>query len=177
MPGKPSADDGTWVRGAVDRFEAPLTLYAARLIHDAEAARDVVQETFLRLCAQDRAAVETRLAEWLFTVCRHRALDVLRKESRMTQINEEQARRCLATEPGPPDVAERRELAARVLDLIGTLPANQQEVVRLKFQNGFSYQEISRISGLSVSNVGYLLHHALKDLRSRLADGQPAVQH
>ena len=59
------------------------------------------------------------------------------------------------------------------LDLLETLPANQQEVVRLKFQNGFSYQEISRISGLSVSNVGYLLHHALKNLRSRLPDGQP----
>src|SRR5262245_10298276 len=177
MPGKPSADDGTWVRGAVDRFEAPLTLYAARLLHDAETARDVVQETFLRLCAQDRAAIEPRLAEWLFTVCRNRALDVLRKESRMTQLNEEQVRRCLTPMPGPADVAERRELASRVLDLLDSLPANQQDVVRLKFQNGFSYQEISRISGLSVSNVGYLLHHALKDLRSRMTDSQPAVQH
>src|SRR3954467_14895467 len=124
MPGKLTADDGPWVRATVARCEGRLTLSAARLLHDAEAARDVVQETFLRLCAQDRAAVETRLAEWLFTVCPHPPPGALRKESRMTQINEEQARRCLATEPGPPDVAERRELAARVLDLIGTLPAN-----------------------------------------------------
>ena len=47
----------------------------------------------------------------------------------------------------------------------GNPPANQREVIRLKFQNGFSYQEISRISGHSVSNVGYLIHAGIKTLR------------
>jgi RNA polymerase sigma-70 factor (ECF subfamily) len=173
MPGQTPPENGAWVRGAVDRFEGPLTLYATRLLGDADAARDVVQETFLKLCTQDRAVVGARLAEWLFTVCRNRALDVLRKESRMTRLSEEQVQRCLSPAPGPPDVAERRELAARVLDLLEALPNNQREVIRLKFQNGFSYQEISRISGHSVSNVGYLIHAGMKTLRGRLFDGQP----
>jgi RNA polymerase sigma factor (sigma-70 family) len=177
MPGNLTTDDGPWVRGAVARFERPLTLYAARLLGDAEAARDVVQETFLRLCVQDRAAIEPRLAEWLFTVCRNRALDVLRKESRMTQLSDEQVHRCLTSDPSPPDVAEHRESAARVLDLLESLPDSQREVIRLKFQNGFSYREISRISGQSVTNVGYLIHVGLKTLRGQLllADGQPVV--
>jgi RNA polymerase sigma-70 factor (ECF subfamily) len=173
-PTQPEA--GPWVRAAVDRFERPLTLYASRLLGNAEAARDVVQETFLRLCAnaRQRAEIEPRLAEWLFTVCRNRALDVLRKESRMTHLSEEQVHRCLSPEPGPTDVAERRDLAGRVLGLLDGLPPNQKEVIRLKFQNGFSYQEISRISGHSVSNVGYLIHAGMKTLRSRLSyDGQP----
>src|SRR4051794_22454592 len=93
MRGNPNLVDGAWVREAVGRFEAPLTLYAARLLGDAESARDVVQETFLRLCAQDRAPIESRLAEWLFTVCRNRALDVLRKERRMTRLSDEQVHR------------------------------------------------------------------------------------
>jgi RNA polymerase sigma-70 factor (ECF subfamily) len=62
----------------------------------------------------------------------------------------------------------------RVLALLESLPPNQREVIRLKFQNGFSYQEISRISGHSVSNVGYLIHAGIKTLRGRLFDGQPA---
>jgi RNA polymerase sigma-70 factor (ECF subfamily) len=156
----------------VDRFEKPLTLYAAKLLGDADAARDVVQEAFLRLCSQDRDDVEPRLAEWLFTVCRNRALDVLRKEKRMTHLSQEQVDRCLSADPGPSDVVERRDLAGRVLGLLETLPLNQKEVIRLKFQNGFSYQEISRISGHSVSNVGYLIHAGMKTLRSRLHDGQ-----
>src|SRR5436305_600777 len=174
MTGQPQAENGPWVRDAVERFEGPLTLYAARLLGDAEGARDVVQETFLRLCVQDRAEIEPRIAEWLFTVCRNRALDVLRKERRMTRLSEEQVQVRPSAEPGPPDVVEQADSAARVLHLLESLPANQRDVIRLKFQNGFSYREISRISGHSVTNVGYLIHTGLKTLRGQLADGRPA---
>jgi RNA polymerase sigma-70 factor (ECF subfamily) len=178
MAGQRTTDEGPgyWVRGAVTRFEGPLTLYAARVLGNAEAARDVVQETFLRLCVQERAAVEPRLAEWLFTVCRNRALDVLRKESRMTQLSDEKAHHCLSPDPSPLDAVELRDSAARVLDLLERLPSNQREVILLKFQNGFSYREISRISGHSETNVGYLIHVGLKTLRGQLQvqDGQPA---
>ena len=174
MDGQSSTDSGPWVREAVARYEGPLTLYAARLLGDAEGARDVVQETFLRLCVQERAALEGRLAEWLFTVCRNRALDVLRKENRMTRLSEEQVQHHASPDPTPAETAERRESAAQVLDLLERLPDSQREVIRLKFQNGFSYQEISRISGHSVSNVGYLIHVGLKTIRGYLYDGQPA---
>jgi RNA polymerase sigma-70 factor (ECF subfamily) len=169
-----SPEHDTWVRDAVARFEGPLTLYASRLLRDAEAARDVVQETFLKLCASDRPSIENHLAEWLYIVCRNRALDVLRKEQRMSQLREEQVHRCLSPEPAPLEAAERRELGQRVLELLETLPVNQREVIRLKFQNGFSYQEISRISGQSITNVGYLIHAGIKTLRGYLFAGQAA---
>src|SRR5262245_52980084 len=130
-----SPEHESWVRDAVARFEGPLTLYASRLLRDAEAARDVVQETFLKLCASDRPVIENHLAEWLFTVCRNRALDVLRKEQRMSQLREEQVHRCLSPEPAPLEAAERQELGKRVLELLETLPVSQREVLRLKFQN------------------------------------------
>jgi RNA polymerase sigma-70 factor (ECF subfamily) len=169
----PDIDHGSWVREAVAQFERPLAIYATRLMGDAETARDVVQDTFMRLCGQERAAVGDHLAEWLFTVCRNRALDVLRKEHRMTRLSDEQVNRCLSPNPGPLEAAERHDLGARVLALLESLPPSQREVLRLKFQNGFSYQEISRISGHSVSNVGYLIHAGIKTLRGQLFDGQP----
>jgi RNA polymerase sigma factor (sigma-70 family) len=172
-----TAEHQSWVGDAVARFEGPLMLYASRLLRDAEAARDVVQETFLKLCAADHASIDGHLAEWLFTVCRNRALDVLRKEHRMSQLRDEQVLRCLSPAPSPLDVAERDELSGRILDLLESLPPNQREVIRLKFQNGFSYHEISRISGHSVSNVGYLIHAGIKTLRGKLFDGQAAEVH
>ena len=174
MMGKPNKVDAAWVRSAVERFEAPLTLYASRLLGNADSARDVVQDTFLRLCTQDKDHVDGRLAEWLFTVCRNRALDVLRKESRMTQLSDEHVRVRTSPDPGPSEKVERRETTTRVLDLLESLPTGQREVIRLKFQNGFSYQEISRISGYSVGNVGYLIHVGLKTIRGQLAEGPPA---
>ena len=160
-------DASSFVQAAVERHQAPLLRYAARLLDgDAERARDVVQDTFMRLMAQPPAQVDGHVAEWLFTVCRNRSLDVLRKEGRMKRFEEGQVERLTAAEPAPGRNLERAEQHEAVRQLIGRLPPNQQEVIRLKFQNGFSYQEISRITSLSTGNVGFILHTAIKALRA-----------
>ena len=78
----------------------------------------------------------------------------------------------LATQPSqePPPAAgvEGEETRSRLARLVEGLPENQREVVLLRFQNGHSYKEISRITAHSVSNVGYLLHQAMKQLAERL---------
>jgi RNA polymerase sigma factor (sigma-70 family) len=166
----PQSDENTaFVQTAIARHQAPLVRYATRLLHgDIERARDVVQDTFVRLLARPRAEVDGHVAEWLYTVCRHRALDVLRKEGRLRMFEEGQAERLAAPEPRPGAGLERAEAHSAVLALIDRLPPNQQEVVRLKFQSGFSYKEISRITSLSVTNVGFLLHTALARLRKEM---------
>lgn len=167
----PQSDERTaFVQSAVARHQAPLLRYAARLLHgDVDRAQDVVQDTFVRLLAQQPADVEGHVAEWLFTVCRNRALDYLRKEGRVKLFEEGQAERLTAPEPRPGSGVERAEAHAAVLRLLDRLPPNQQEVVRLKFQNGFSYKEISRITSLSVTNVGFILHTAIARLRKEMA--------
>ena len=163
--------DRHWILEAVDRFEGPLILYATRLLGDGERARDVVQDTFLKLCKQPRLAVQDRLGEWLFTVCRNRALDVLRKEKRMNSLSEEKASTCTSSELDPALALAERDDAQQAMQLLDGLPANQQEVIRLKFQHGFSYREISQISGHSVTNVGFLIHSGMKTLRQRMVGG------
>jgi len=161
------ADD--WVREQLERHEGPLIRYAATLLFgDLERARDVVQDTFARLCQQPRRKVEHKATEWLFTVCRNRALDLRKKEGRMQGLNDAEMASRASPAPSPEKTAETKDSASRVLRAIGALPENQREVVRLKFQNGMSYKEISRITELSVSNVGYLLHVAIKTLRDEL---------
>jgi RNA polymerase sigma-70 factor (ECF subfamily) len=165
-----SDENHAFVETAVSRHQAPLLRYATRLLHgDADRARDVVQDTFVRLLGQKRAEIEDHLAEWLFTVCRNRALDYLRKEGRVRLFEEGQAERLTAETPRPGSAVERAESHAAVLRLLEGLTPNQQEVVRLKFQNGFSYKEISRITSLSVTNVGFILHTAVARLRKEMA--------
>lgn len=154
--------------------QAPLIRYATRLLHgDADRARDVVQDTFVKLMAQPIDHVEGHTVEWLFTVCRHRALDVHRKEGRMKRFADGEAERVTTAEARPGRALEAAEMHARLLKMIEHLPANQQEVVRLKFQNGFSYKEISGITSLSVSNVGFLIHTAVARLRTDFAAQRP----
>src|SRR5438093_744562 len=157
-----------WVQCTLERYEGPLTRYAAHLIGDVQSARDVVQDTFLKLCEHEPQELESYLAEWLFTVCRNRALDVLRKESRMRPMAAAELERRSSADLPPDKVIELKESTHEVLKLIETLPRRQQEIVRLKFQNDLSYVEISRITNLTVSNVGFILHTAIQELRRQL---------
>jgi RNA polymerase sigma-70 factor (ECF subfamily) len=169
MTGKRRSPDARWLQSAVERYEGPLVRYAARLVGDVERARDVVQDTFLRLCGKNRADLDGHLAAWLFAVCRNRALDVRKKENRMRQLSQHRTEP-RSGQPGDQTVAvEVQETADQVDVILRRLPENQQEVIRLKFQNGLSYRQISQITDLSVSNVGYIIHTAIKRIRRELA--------
>ena len=170
------AEDLDWVRQAVARFERPLVRYALHVTGDAERARDVVQEAFLRLCDQDPRDVAPHVAEWLYTVTRNLAIDVRRKERRMRLLTEAAAEVHESPAEPPAGPAEREDDYASVLAVLEDLPDNQREVVRLKFQHGMSYKQISQVTGLSVTNVGFLLHVALKALRRRLAGEDAPVR-
>jgi len=153
-----------WVHDALQRFEGSLVRYALRITGNLESAQDVVQETFLRLCREVPESVDGHLSQWLFTVCRNRAIDVQRKEQRMTTSTELDHKNA-SSSSGPQETAGLGDSSAKVMKMLNDLPDNQQEVIRLKFQNELSYREISEVTGLSVSNVGFLLHVGIKRLR------------
>ena len=166
----PARDEPHWIRETLERFERPLLAYAARILGDLDAARDVVQETFLALCRAERSAVEASLAEWLFRVCRNKALDVKRKERPMKAITETQEREARANVDDPSARLETQDSFAHVLETLERLPEKQQEALRLKFQHGLSYKEIASVTEQSIGNVGFLIHVGLKALRERLSN-------
>jgi RNA polymerase sigma-70 factor (ECF subfamily) len=165
-PCAPVEREPEWLSAVVADYEGRLVRYAARIAGDIERGRDVAQETFLRLCREPDVARSDHLAQWLFTVCRRVALDVARKESRMSPLADHSTGVCV--EASTASAIESSDAHAGVLRQLASLPANQQEVVRLKFQESMSYRQIAAITGLSESNVGYLLHTAIKTLREKL---------
>ncbi len=173
-PADRSHDPGEWIRVAVRQYERQLVAYAAHLVGDSDRARDIVQEAFVRLCGQERDKVQTHLAEWLFRVCRNLAIDIRRKEKHMNLLSDEQSDTLRSAENEPGDSVERDDSFAAVVKAMTLLPKNQQEVVRLKFQHGLSYKEISAVTHLSVTNVGFLIHTGLKTLRERF-NSEPGI--
>ncbi|PID95917.1 MAG: RNA polymerase subunit sigma-24 [Actinomycetales bacterium] len=159
-PGTPAGDDPNDIQQGNDMVETSAEL----------VARDVVQDTFIRLYQQDASKVRGGLKSWLFTVCRNRALDVLRKEKRLLPVEDE----VLAAEDSgadsPGDIAAQHERVEKVKSYIARLPENQSKVILLKFERGYSYKEIADATGLSTGNVGFLIHTGMKRLRSLLPD-------
>ncbi|MBM3976014.1 MAG: sigma-70 family RNA polymerase sigma factor [Planctomycetes bacterium] len=162
-------NEDDWIGAALARHEPALLAYARRLTGDPDAARDVVQDTFLKLCRQARSNVEPHLAEWLFTVCRNAAHDLHRKGKRMSALSEDQMAARTAEVEDPASVAAASDADGGMLALLAKLPPRQQEALRLKFHGGLSYKEIAGVMQTSIGNVGFLVHVGLRSLRERMA--------
>jgi len=157
-----------WITSLVKRYERPLCSYAFSILRDLERARDVVQDTFLRLCRQKPERVQGHEAQWLFRVCRNRALDIIRKEKPVELMSEPEEAALPAGERTPDENAAQRDTIRLLPRFLNRLPKKQQEVIRLKFQQQLSYREIAHCTRLSESNVGYLLHRGMKTLRKQM---------
>ena len=157
------------IRSAIDQYQGRLIAFAARITGDRESARDVVQDTFLRLCQEDLDGIADHLPAWLFRVCRNRALDVRKKEGPLESLDDERNRPDMDSDD-PHRLLETSDTTRRVLAAVAELPAAQQEVLRLRFQGELSYREISAITRHSVGNVGFLIHTGIRRVRQRLRE-------
>ena len=149
--------------------EKALIRYVKQLVRNVDTAQDIVQEGFLRLWKQAPGDINGHEVEWLFRVCRNLAIDVLRKEVRVSAKKQDLQDFLQKDIEFTEDVlieADRAELVAAVFE---KLKENQKEVLRLKFQEGMSYHQISRITGHSVSHIGVLIHNTIKKLKILVA--------
>ena len=154
-------------------LEAPLLGYGLRLTGDREVAEDVVQEAFMKLHAQfDQVQTPRR---WLYRTVHNLALNHRRRAAKIIPLNPavdgEGSPAIDPADPAPlPDEQIiRLEGIGLVRICLETLDARSRELIRLKFTEELSYQDISTRTGLTVGNVGYLLHHALKNIGQELA--------
>ena len=163
----------------LSRYQESLVRFVGGYLQDHAAAQDIVQETFLRVARHPKRLLKvSNCHNWLLRVARNLSVDHLRATVRRRRHTdafaelknaEVKARRDALAEPADARL-ERAEIRQRVRAEIQKLNPRQREVMLLKVQQEKSYREIATITGLSVTNVGYLLHQAMKVLAGRLKD-------
>jgi len=154
-------------------YEGQLISYANTILADMESARDAVQDTFLKLWNQQEKLCSIK--PWLYTTCRNRCIDILRKNRRIVSIDSAQLETHESPSPRPDQSAAAHDQHSEILSHFEELSANQREVIRLRFDADLSYREISAITGLSEGNVGFQLHTGLKKLRTLINSPRPSA--
>ena len=157
-----------WITEAMALYERALVGYVHGFTGSEDQARDIVQDAFIKLCQKSKDDFDGGLKAWLYKVCRNGALQLLRKENRMTELTDETMSLQSEKSPSPDVSTEKKDQYRHMMSLIGSLPTKQQEVIRLKYNHQLSYKEISDIAGLTVTNVGRLLHTGLQNLRVKM---------
>jgi RNA polymerase sigma factor (sigma-70 family) len=144
--------------------ETPLLRFAHGLVGQRETAEDVVQDAFLRLHSHWEEVTHPRA--WLFRCVRNLALSHIRDHKRETLMEPDQ--QWEGTTPNPEQALGKLETIGTLQLLISELHDDDRALISLKYHEGLKYDQISQRTGLSVSNVGYKLHHALKTLADSL---------
>lgn len=153
-----------------DRYQQLVFRTALGITGDAEAAADLLQDTFLRLnrfCS--RVDPERPLQPWLYRVTANLAYTYVRRRSRGFQVLREMGE-WLTREfrPGPQAIVEHEELCGVIKEALATLPVSQRVVVVLYYVNNLSLQEISDIIEVPVGTVKSRLHYGRSKLRQEL---------
>jgi RNA polymerase sigma-70 factor (ECF subfamily) len=148
------------------RLELPrIYNYFRFRVGDGPLAEDLTSETFLKAWRnreryrRDLGAFST----WLFTIARRVAQDHYRRRHPEVPLDE-----ALWTSSGVivEDIADRDADFTRLSVLLAQLAERDRELVALKYGAGLTNRLIARLTGLTESNVGVILHRTLQGLRS-----------
>jgi RNA polymerase sigma factor (sigma-70 family) len=160
---KPMEEKPT-LRQVFDAEESPLLRYAHGLVGQRETAEDLVQDAFLKLQSHWDEVIHPRA--WLFRCVRNLALSHIRDHKRETPM--ENGREWESSTPDPEKALGKLEAIGTLQLLVAELHEDERALISLKYHEGLKYEQISQRTGLSVGNVGYKLHHALKNLADSL---------
>ena len=178
QPNEASAQSPETIEELFAALESPLLNYALRLVGVRNVAEDLVQDAFMKLHRQFAEVREPR--RWLYRTVHNLALNHRRDNAKIIPLipaNSDSSHESHTSytndatdeSPLPDEQIARLEGIGLVRLSLESLDARSRELIRLKFNEDLSYQQISERTGLKTGHVGYLLHHALKAIAQELA--------
>jgi len=145
-----------------------LFRFALHLLQNVQEAEDAVQDVM--------AGIWAKRAEWsqwnsipayCMTATRNNCLDRLRRR-RIDAVQAEAAIQLKAPDGDPYEQVTNKEMIARIRRCMDALPPNQQQVVRLREMEGFSYNEIAQVLDMTLDQVKVNLHRGRNAIKKTI---------
>jgi RNA polymerase sigma-70 factor (ECF subfamily) len=143
----------------VDQHADGVYRFILKNLRDEERARDIVQESFSRMWEKATEITSEKAKSYLFTTAYHTMIDDIRREKRTSRLNENHTEGLSVGH----DWTDLREVLQIALD---TLPEIQKIVITLRDYEGYSYEEIGRITNLSESQVKVYIYRGRVALKN-----------
>ena len=162
VTGLKSGDQGAMAE-LYDRYSSVVYAVALRVLGDAGAAEDVLQEVFLQLWRKPGAFDSARgsLGSWLAVITRNRAIDFLRKRKPETEIEDV----VLSVTPDLAGASDRARAVEKVRGVIGSMAAPQRSALEMAYWQGMSHSEIAVKTGEPLGTVKTRIRAGLIALR------------
>jgi RNA polymerase sigma factor (sigma-70 family) len=153
---------------AVDAYADNLYRFVLKNLKNEHMSSDIVQETFEKLWVRLENVSAQKVKTYLFTTAYHTMIDYIRKEKRYSGIVPDDADEPFHSGQYS-DLGEVLERAA------GNLPDDQRAVVMLRDYEGYSYREISEITGLTETQVKVYIYRARVYLKNYIGSMEQVI--
>jgi len=154
--------DRTQYNRCVEQYADRLFRFAFSSLRNREQAEDVVQESFARIWEKVQTVDYAKAKSYLFTTAHHAMIDEVRHKQRFASIEDYSSNDLKQTHNPYPDV---NEILHKTL---ATLPEPQRNALLLRDYEGYSYQEIGDITGMSEAQVKVNIFRARTALKNKL---------
>ncbi len=160
-----SAKEADWDSLFVEQLPRIYNFFRYR-VADGSVAEDLTSITFEKAW---RARLRYRsdlsaFSTWLFTIARNVAVDYFRQRKAEIPLEEITDR---GDDRTPEAAAMRESDFRRLCALLAGLPDHERELLALKYGSGLTNRDIAKVTGLSESNVGTILHRTITTLRAQ----------
>lgn len=150
----------------VERYQYGLHVFAVRYVHDADAASDIVQDTFITLYRViDTVDTAKKLSTFLFEIAKNKAISYLRTRKKLVPLTEAED---ISAETSFIEEYLREDVIARVRKAVSELPEKYERVVTLYYFRELSYEEIADKLSVPINTVRTHLKRAKDRLKTML---------
>jgi RNA polymerase sigma-70 factor (ECF subfamily) len=148
---------------SVDQFADGLYRFALKSIGDTEMARDFVQDAFEKLWVKIETVDYSKVKSYLFTTIYHAVVDNSRKQQRNKTYSQ-------SLEANPSHEIASFDVHEVLEKGLNEMSEIQRNVVLLRDYEGYSYQEIGKITGLNEQQVKVYIFRARKFLKEYIGN-------
>lgn len=152
------------------RYDKKLTAYLRRSIGTNSEIHDLLQDIFIKVYRNlEKFDISKKFSSWIYRIAHNETVNYLKKRNRRMTIQlEDFMSYGKWKEDGTSEMEEviiMQEDQERAKELLEKLPRKYKEIMKAKYIEGKSYQEISKKMGIPVNTVGTLISRAKKKLR------------
>jgi RNA polymerase sigma factor (sigma-70 family) len=172
VPTTPASDHTQWFKQEVQPHDGILRNYLRLQFPSVRDLDDVVQESYLQIWKARQVRSICSAKSYLFTVARHIAIALSRRERRAARFEEPSDCSELALDhsPGTVEILSQKEKLALIADAIATLPDRMREIVLLHKADGFSQRAVAEKLGISEKTVENLVSRGIARCRAHLRE-------
>ena len=167
----------------LERHARRVRDYVRMLVKDNDVADDLTQEVLIKVVKvldEGRYTDKGRFQPWLLRIAHNRVLDYFRAQKQVKTISESSAGFDILgsknfAEPSIEDRLVSEQQAEEVRQLIELLPAEQREVVKMRYYEGLSFKEIAEHTGVSINTALGRMRYALINMRQMIKEKNLAI--